>query len=200
MHDTHDPHETRETRDDATDAQAEAAGDAAGADTAASEPSLEQRLAAAEDQAKRYHDSYLRAQAELQNVMRRHERELGERSRYEGESLIKDLLNVVDDLERALEHAGEPAAAGVGEGVRMVRDGLLAALERHGVTRVGRVGEPFDPAIHEAVALLETDEQEPNTVMAVHRAGYVLRDRLLRAAMVVVAKAPPGHEKSASQP
>jgi molecular chaperone GrpE len=160
----------------------------------APEPTLEEQLSAALDEAKRNYDSYLRSQAELQNVLKRHERELGERSRYEGERLAKELLGVVDDLERALEHAGE-TGEGLVDGLQLVLKSLLTALENHGVERLESVGETFDPALHEAVAMVESTEHPAGSVMEQHRPGYRLRDRLLRAAMVVVAKAPAPKEE-----
>jgi len=167
------------------------AGDAGATDAASepAEPTLEERYEAAKEEAKRNYDSYLRSQAELQNVLKRHERELAERTRYEGEGLAKALLEVVDDLERALRHVGD-GGQGLSDGVELVLKSLMAALENHGVERVESVGQPFDPAIHEAVAMVESNEQPPGCVLEEHRPGYRLRDRLLRAAMVVVAKAP----------
>jgi molecular chaperone GrpE len=181
--------ESIEPNERATDPDAEDLAEDVNGSGASSEPSDAERLAAAERESKRHYDSYLRAQAELANVIRRHERDLGDRSRYEGEALIKDLLSVVDDLERALEHA-DAGAEGFAEGVKMVRDGLLAALEKHGVKRIETVGRSFDPAVHEAIAMVESADHEPNAVIEAHRAGYMLRDRLLRAALVVVAKGP----------
>lgn len=146
-------------------------------------------LEAARAEAAANHDKYLRAHADLENIRRRHARELAERSRYEGERLITDLLPVIDDLSRALEAAGDNPA-GVAEGVELVHKALVDALARHGVERIEAEGQPFDPTVHEAVAAVETGDAEPGTVIADHRAGYRLCDRLLRPAMVAVAKAP----------
>lgn len=153
---------------------------------------FEEELAAAKEEAATNYDLYVRQRAELENVVRRHEREKGERARYAAEPLAKDLLPTVDNLERAIEHAQLNGGdeTGILEGVEMVYQGLLAVLQQHGIRRIDALGQPFDPSQHEAVAIVESEEHEPNTVVAEHRAGYRLEDRLLRAAMVAVAKAP----------
>jgi len=157
----------------------------------AAEPdsSLAEALAAAKQEAGANHEKYIRAVAEMQNVLRRQERERAELGKYAVESLARDLLPTLDDLERALEHASVATAAdgGLLAGVEMVRKGLLAALEKHGVVRITALGQPFDPSRHEAVGMMEAENANPNTVVAEHRAGYMIGDRLLRPAMVVVA-------------
>lgn len=155
------------------------------------ENDLQTDLDRARAEAAEHYDRLLRAQAELQNVLKRHERERGERVKYAGEALARDLLNVVDDLERALEHTSE-IREGLAEGVELVHKGLLSVLAKHGIERIEAVGRPFDPSEHEAVATIETAESAENTVVREHRAGYRIRDRLLRPAMVAVAKAPQG--------
>jgi molecular chaperone GrpE len=146
-------------------------------------------LDAARAEAAEHYDRFLRARAELDNVQKRHERELEERAKYAVEPLALDLLTVVDDLERAKAYADEQGGS-VAEGVDLVLRNLLDVLTRHGIERVAGVGAAFDPAIHEAVAVIESDEVPTGTVLQEHRAGYTLKGRLLRAAMVVVAKAP----------
>jgi molecular chaperone GrpE len=153
--------------------------------------SLEDQLEAARREAAENFERFVRAKADIENILKRHQRELSDRARYDGEILARDVLSAVDDLERALEHAGEGTAA-VSGGVELVLKGLLAALKRNGVERVEAEGKPFDPSEHEAVTMVETADVAPNTVVAVFRAGYKMRDRLLRAAMVSVSKAPAG--------
>jgi molecular chaperone GrpE len=99
------------------------------------------------------------------------------------------LLPTLDDLERALEHSSAAPGddGGLVAGVEMVRKGLLTVLERHGVVRISALGQPFDPSRHEAVGMVEADDAMPNTVVAEHRAGYLIGERLLRPAIVVVA-------------
>lgn len=148
----------------------------------------EDELEAARGEAAENYERFIRAKADIENILKRHQRELSERARYDGEALARDILPAVDDLERALQHADDGAAA-VSGGVELVLKGLLAALLRNGVERIEAEGKLFDPAEHEAVTMVESDDVPPNTVMQVFRAGYKMRDRLLRAAMVSVSKA-----------
>lgn len=187
----------------------ETEGDAA-AETATEEPQVtvsvgENRavaeLEAAREEAAANRDLYMRARAELENVVRRHERDRAELSQYAAEAVTRDLLATVDDLERAIEHAtlvGDDEN-GILEGVEMVYKGLLATLEKHGVRRIDALGTTFDPSRHEAVAMVESVEQAPNTVVAEHRAGYTIGERLLRPAMVAVARAPAAADAESEQ-
>ena len=153
---------------------------------------LEAELAASREEARQSQERWLRERADLDNYKKRSDRERADALRFGIERLIKDLLPVVDNLERAVTHAqgggnGEPLV----EGVALVLKALLEVLERHGVTRVEAKGTAFDPTHHEAVAHVETAEHEPNAVMEEHQPGYRLKDRLLRPALVSVAKAKP---------
>ena len=124
----------------------------------------------------------------MQNVLRRQERERTDLGKYAVESLARDLLPTLDDFERALEHSsGSAGDAGLVAGVEMVRKNLIAVLEKHGVVRVSALGQPFDPSRHEAVGMVEAGDAAANTVVAEHRAGYMIGDRLLRPAIVIVA-------------
>jgi molecular chaperone GrpE len=157
------------------------------------ERELTAELAGARAEAAEHYDRLLRAQAELQNVLKRHERDRADRARYASEALARDLLPVVDDLQRALQHAAD-RSGGLAQGVEMVNKSLLGVLGRHGIERIEAYGQPFDPTLHEAVAAVETDDVPENTVVEEHRAGYRLYDRLLRPAMVAVSKAPQRRE------
>lgn len=151
---------------------------------------LAAELTAAKLEAANQKDQYLRAVAELQNIQRRHERDRADLSKFATEALLRDILPTLDDLERAIGHAGASGAArgeGLVAGVEMVHKALVSALEKHGLRRVSALGQPFDPSLHEAVGTAEDPDAEPNTVIAEHRPGYMLGDRLLRPAMVVVA-------------
>jgi molecular chaperone GrpE len=159
-----------------------------GAD-AQEERDLASDLERARAEAAEHYDRLLRAQAELQNVLKRHERERSERAKYANEALARDLLPIVDDLERALQHADDESGA-LAAGVELVHRALLGVLARHGVERIQAKGQPFNPAEHEAVTAFETADVEENTVIEEHRPGYRLRDRLLRPAMVAVARSP----------
>ena len=157
---------------------------------------LREELAAKDLEAKTNYDRFLRQVAELDNLKKRMARDREDISRFANEALIKDLLPVVDNLERAVAHAsgggnGKPLV----EGVEMVLKGLLDVLAKHGVTQISAVGEPFDPAKHEAMAQVESDSHEPNSVVEELHKGYTLRERLLRPALVSVAKSSKTREK-----
>jgi molecular chaperone GrpE len=157
---------------------------------------LRQELAAKELEAKTNYDRFLRQVAELDNVKKRSAREREEISRFANEALIKDLLPVVDNLERAVAHAsgggnGKPLV----EGVEMILKGLLDVLTKHGVTQISAAGQSFDPSKHEAMAQVESESHEPNSVVEELHKGYTLRDRLLRPALVSVAKSSKTREK-----
>jgi molecular chaperone GrpE len=152
---------------------------------------LEAELAQARDEARANHERWIRERADLENLKKRAARERTDAVRYGNESLLRDLLPILDNLERAVGHAqgggnGQPLVEGVALVLRAFRD----MLERQGVTRVEAAGAPFDPTHHEAVAHVESDQHAPNAVMEEHQAGYRLHDRLLRPALVTVAKAP----------
>jgi len=157
---------------------------------------LQQQLELKEQEAKSNYDRFLRQAAELENFKKRIARERDEAIRFANEYLIKDLLPVIDNLERAVVHAkGGDSGKPLVEGVEMVLKGFFDVLTRHGVVQVSAVGQPFDPVKHEAMAQMESDKQLPNTVMEEHHKGYLLHDRLLRPALVSIAKAPDTKEK-----
>ena len=157
---------------------------------------LRQELAAKELEAKTNYDRFIRQTAELDNVKKRTAREREEISRFANELLIKDLLPVVDNLERAVAHAsGGGNGKSLVEGVEMVLKGLLDVLAKHGVNQISAVGQPFDPSKHEAMAQVEDENYEPNSVVEELHKGYALRDRLLRPALVSVAKSSKTREK-----
>lgn len=142
---------------------------------------LEQSLADAKDQA-------LRTAAEAQNVRRRAEQESDKARKFALEKFVKELLPVVDSLEKALEAMGEDATEVHREGVAMTLKMQQDVLEKFGVEQVDPHGEPFDPQVHEAMTMVPNPDMEPNTVMDVIQKGYVLNGRLARPAMVVVSK------------
>lgn len=157
---------------------------------------LRKQLEAKELEAKNSYERYLRQAAELDNFKKRTGREREEAIRFANEALIKDLLPVVDNLERAVAHAsgggnGNPLV----EGVEMVLKGLLDVLMKHGVVQITALGQLFDPSKHEAMAQVESDAHEPNSIVDELHKGYMLCDRLLRPALVSVAKAIKSQEK-----
>jgi molecular chaperone GrpE len=135
-------------------------------------------------------DRLLRALAETENIRRRSQRDREEYVRYANESLLRDLLPVLDNLDRALGAArATNDASGVVSGVELIQRELLKVLERAGVTRYSALGQPFDPTRHEAIARVVGDAK-PGTVVAETAPGYQLHNRVLRAALVAVAAAP----------
>lgn len=154
---------------------------------------LEAALAAAQQELAEARDKYLRLAADFENSRRRAIKDREEAALYGHQNLVKELLASVDNLQRAIEHAqqsGEGSQEGLLEGVELVLRELLAALARHGVTPIEAVGQPFDPAVHEAMAQVEDASVPGNTVVQVFQVGYQLRGRLLRPARVVVSKPP----------
>ncbi|MDR9438456.1 MAG: nucleotide exchange factor GrpE [Halomonas sp.] len=143
---------------------------------------LEQSVADAKEQA-------LRAAAEAQNVRRRAEQEAEKSRKFALEKFVKELLPVVDSLEKALETMQDGASEAHREGVSMTLKMQQDVLAKFGVEEVEPHGEPFDPQYHEAMAMVPNPEMEPNTVMEVMQKGYLLNGRLVRPAMVVVSQA-----------
>ena len=139
-------------------------------------------------EAKESHDKYLRLYAETENYKKRMNRDAVEGQKYYNEGIIKDLLPVMDNLERALSHAGEDDP--LIEGVRMVKKQFMDVLAKFGVTQVESVGLPFDPEKQQAIMQIETEEYEPGIVVEEFQKGYFLNERILRPAMVTVAKRP----------
>jgi molecular chaperone GrpE len=136
-------------------------------------------------------DRLLRALAETENVRRRIERTADERVKYANEALLRDVIPVLDNFARARGAArAAGGAAGVVEGVELIQRELLRVLERHGVTRYSALGQPFDPARHEAIARVVSAEAAAGSVVAETAPGYLLNGRVLRAALVAVAAAP----------
>ena len=157
---------------------------------------LRSQLNAKVEEAKSNYDRYVRQVAELDNFKKRSLREREENARYANETLVRDLLPVIDNLERAIAHAvgggnGKPLV----EGVDMVLKGFLDTLSKHGVQPVAAVGLTFDPAHHEALAQVESTEYSPNIVVEQHQKGYLMHERLLRPALVTVSKGSISHEK-----
>jgi molecular chaperone GrpE len=131
-------------------------------------------------------DRELRARADLENYRKRSQRELDRLKLEQHDELLREWLEVVDSVERALALGqGRPEAA---EGLRAILEQMDAILRRQGVRRIGQVGEAFDPEVHDAVAVVSPDGLEPATIADVPRFGYAAGDRILRPAQVVVAR------------
>ena len=173
-----------------TEPAAEAAPAAAEADVAAA------RIAALEAEAVELKDRVLRTVAEMENLRRRTEREVAEARQYGIAAFARDMLTAGDNLARAIDAVPEEARAGSAaltaliDGVEMTERDLLNSLEKHGVRKLEPLGQKFDPHLHQAVFEVPTEEQPAGTVMQVMQSGYVIGDRVLRPAMVGVAKGP----------
>jgi len=153
---------------------------------------LEAKLAEAQEQAKDHHDRMLRMAAELDNYKKRAARELDDMRKYATENIVRQLLTVVDNLERAIASASPDNQndQSVVDGVALTLAEINKILEKHHVTPIEALGEPFDPAFHQAMCQEECSDKPANTVVQEFQKGYLIHDRLLRPAMVVVSKNP----------
>lgn len=152
----------------------------------------EDPLDAARAEAQKNREQLLRVAADFDNYKKRSRKEIADAVKVGREELLRDFLPVFDNLERASAHAGTATdTKALADGIAMVERQFLDTLGRLGIERVPTVGQAFDPAVHEAVQHLETDEYAPGVVAAELQAGYRMSDRVIRPAMVVVAKAKP---------
>lgn len=196
------PEPTDETKSGAEEAPDEeesvwASGDAAAAEAAAGEGAAEAAAAAEGPSAEEMRNQLLRALAEAENVRRRAQRDVADARQYAIASFARDMLSVADNFARALaavpdgELAGNPALASLAEGVRMTERELLNALQKHGVRTVDPAGEKFDPNLHQAMFEVENPEVPAGTIVQVMQKGSMIGERVLRPAMVGVAKGGP---------
>jgi molecular chaperone GrpE len=139
-------------------------------------------------------DRYLRLGADFDNFRRRSLKERQDLHNYANENLVKELLPIVDNLERAVEHGRKEEQRGDSDnllqGVELTYRSLLQLLTRQGVVEIQALGEPFNPQSHEAVRRVPTGDKPPGTVVEVYQKGYMLKDRMLRPAMVAVSTEP----------
>ena len=173
---------------------AEAAPEEETATEDSAEAGPENEVEALKARAQEFQEQMLRSQAEMQNVRRRAEIDVEKAHKFALEKFVKELLPVADSLEKAVESteghesAGELVAS-IREGVEMTLNLFMGSLGKFNVVQLNPVGEPFDPQQHEAMSMVPAPDAEPNSVVAVVQKGYTLNDRLVRPAMVVVAKA-----------
>lgn len=142
------------------------------------------------DKNKELEDKYLRSEAEIQNMQNRYSKERAQLIKYESQSLAKDVLPAMDNLERALSvKADDEASKQLQKGVQMTLDSLVKAMKDHGITEIEADGVKFDPTLHQAVQTVaaENDDQKDHVVRVLQK-GYQYKDRTLRPAMVVVAQ------------
>lgn len=149
---------------------------------------LEALLATKEAEVAANWDKFVRERADLENYRRRTQKEKEELLKYGNESLILEILPVLDNMERALAHASEESLTAIIEGVKMTHSMLLATMKKFGVAAVeAEKGTAFDPALHQAMCQVETTELPANTIVEIFQKGYLLNERLIRPAMVSVA-------------
>ncbi|MGM0453453.1 MAG: nucleotide exchange factor GrpE [Thermodesulfobacteriota bacterium] len=161
--------------------------------------SVKEELDTVKQEAAETYDRLLRMTADFENYKKRSQRDREDQKKFANESLIKDLLPVIDNLERALVAAKEQQSSDAGhggnmvEGVEMTLNEIVKILKDYNVTAVEAQGKPFDPTYHEAVMQEESDQYPENTVINELQKGYMLHDRLIRPAMVVVSKGGSSH-------
>lgn len=181
--------DAQETDDDLEGADGETEEDDGGDDTEETEPSPEEQIATLKDQ-------LLRVMAENENVRRRAQRDVEDTSKYAVSNFARDILTIGDNLARALESVpseareGNESLGGLLDGVTMTQREFLTTIERHGIKRIDPMGEKFDHNFHQAVFEVEDGKNAPGTVVQVVQQGYTIGGRLLRPAMVGVAKPP----------
>jgi len=141
-------------------------------------------------------DKYLRLYAEFENYKKRVGKDKEELMKYGNEKLLHELLPVIDHLEMALKHATNDASSGLVQGVEMTLKELKKTLQKFGLTEIAADGQSFNPLIHHAMAQVERDDVDENTVIEEYRKGYMLNDKVIRAAMVAVSKKPVKDEKT----
>ncbi len=170
----------RESEEEGTAAQAQ--------DTPGSATSIEEELERIRREADDASDRALRTLAEFDNYRRRSERERREAQDAGAANVLRELLDVADNFDRALEHAGDDVPAAFLEGMRLVARGLHDLLDRRGVKRIESVGRTFDPHLHEAIASEPSARHAPHEIVSEIQAGYVIGDRVLRPSKVIVAR------------
>ncbi|MEX1223339.1 MAG: nucleotide exchange factor GrpE [Pirellulales bacterium] len=159
-------------------------------EAAATEDFTAEDSTADEERIQQLHDKWLRAQAELDNFRKRARKELEDERRYRDLPLLRDLLPVVDNLQRAMEAAEQNAEnESLLHGVKIVADQLHGVFKQHDCHPIQALGEPFDPNLHEAIQQQSTDEHPPGTVVYVTQIGYLLHERVVRPSQVIVSTA-----------
>ncbi len=173
-------------KDTTPDAAVEAASPPVENDAVDSTPSLADMIRHAELKAEEHHDAWLRAKAETENVRRRAQEDIAKASKFAIERFAGELLAVKDSLEAGLA-ADNPSVESLKSGTELTLKQLVAAFEKSGLKEINPVGEKFDPNFHQAISMIDA-EQEANTVVSVLQKGYLIAERVLRPALVIVAK------------
>jgi molecular chaperone GrpE len=186
--------EQGKTVDDSAEATVRAGNEWHGVAEELAAPDPENVVARLEEELTAARDAALRAQADAQNVLRRAEQDVEKARKFALERFCSELLPVVDNLERALETTvgDNEIVKPIAEGVQLTLKSFQDALKKFHIEAVDPAGEPFDPQLHQAMSLVENNDVEPNTVIAVMQKGYTLHGRLVRPAMVMVSKSSGG--------
>jgi len=166
--------------------------DEPGAETGAedTEESIEQQLDRAQATIKDYWDQIMRLKAEIKNNQKRNAKDIENAHKYVLRNFAESLLPIVDSMEMGQKVAETDNASlkTIVEGAQLTMDMFIQVLEKHGLQQIDPVGEKFDPEQHQAISMIEAEDAESNTVVSVMQKGFILNDRLVRPAMVVVAK------------
>lgn len=189
---TDDTVETAESSTPETEAQEPTDSNASNDDLHLRIAELESALAVAQEETANQKDKALRIAAEAENVRRRSMQEVEKATNFALEKFAGELLDVIDNLERAIQviDPNDEAIKAVAEGVQITYKGFINTINKFGLEAVDPEGAPFDPQLHQAMSMQESNEVAPNTVLHVMQKGYLLNGRLLRPAMVMVARAP----------
>jgi molecular chaperone GrpE len=147
------------------------------------------RLKDTEEKSQENYDLYMRTYAEMENIKKRGIKEREELTKYANESFIKEILPVIDNLQKAISHAqNDRNSSGLLEGIELTLDGLIKTLEKAGVKEIEAEGKPFDPSFHEAISQQIDDRVAPGHVIMELQKGYLLNGRLIRPSMVVISQ------------
>ena len=157
--------------------------------TKMTKPELLEKIEELQEESKNNYDLYLRSQAEIENIKKRNKKDKEDWIKYANETLIKEMLPVIDNLEKAISHSqNEGSLEALKEGVALTLKGFMDTLMKSGLEEVKAKGEPFDPAFHHAVSQEERNDIESGIILEELQKGYTLNDRLIRPAMVVISK------------
>jgi len=155
-------------------------------------PELLEKIEELQEESKKNFDLYLRSQADIENIKKRNIKDKEDWVRYSNETLIKEMLPVIDNLEKAISHAqNENSFDALKEGVKLTLKGFMDTLTKSGLEEVKAQGKPFDPSYHQAVSQQEDNNVEVGIILEELQRGYTLNERLIRPAMVVVSKGKP---------
>lgn len=175
-----------ETSNDASQ-EAEVDEKTSEADEAAEEESKDM-VTELQKELEEYKNKYLRLNADFQNFRKRSEKEKTDLYKYANEKLIVELLPLVDNMERALEHIDEENKSSIVDGLKMIHKGFMDTLDKNGVEPIEAVGQEFDPQIHNAVMMEESEEYDSNIVIDEFQKGYRLKEKVIRHSMVKVSQ------------